>query len=48
LEDAQAALDNMHLSELFGKVINVAVAKPQTTVSHKAGWYQAREEFSNV
>ncbi|KAF9430949.1 hypothetical protein BGZ94_001695 [Podila epigama] len=26
--DAQAALDNMHLSELFGKTIKVNLAKP--------------------
>ena len=26
--DAQAALDNMHLSELFGRTIKVNLAKP--------------------
>jgi peptidyl-prolyl isomerase E (cyclophilin E) len=26
--DAQAALDNMHLSELYGRTIKVTMAKP--------------------
>lgn len=40
-EDCQAAIDNMHLSELYGKVIKVQIAKTinVTTTSNKAGKY---------
>ncbi|KAI8646404.1 peptidyl-prolyl cis-trans isomerase E [Parasitella parasitica] len=39
-EDCQAALDNMHLAELNGKVIKVQLAKPHniTATSHRAVW----------
>ncbi|KAI8985821.1 peptidyl-prolyl cis-trans isomerase E [Pilobolus umbonatus] len=39
-EDCQAAIENMHLSELNGKVIKVQLAKPQniTATSHRAVW----------
>ncbi|KAI9364593.1 peptidyl-prolyl cis-trans isomerase E [Pilaira anomala] len=39
-EDAEAAIDNMHLSELLGKVIKVQIAKPHniTATSHRAVW----------
>lgn len=38
-EDAEAAIDNMHLAELNGKVIKVQLAKPSniTATSHRAG-----------
>lgn len=38
-EDCQAAIDNMHLAELNGKVIKVQLAKPHniTATSHRAG-----------
>ncbi|KAI8979174.1 peptidyl-prolyl cis-trans isomerase E [Mycotypha africana] len=40
IEDCEAAMDNMHLAELFGKVIKVQLAKPQniTATSHRAVW----------
>ncbi|KAG1471798.1 hypothetical protein G6F56_001916 [Rhizopus delemar] len=39
-EDCQAAIDNMHLSELYGKVIKVQIAKTinVTTTSNRAVW----------
>lgn len=39
-EDAEAAIDNMHLAELNGKVIKVQLAKPSniTATSHRAVW----------
>ncbi|KAI8367308.1 peptidyl-prolyl cis-trans isomerase E [Blakeslea trispora] len=39
-EDCQAAMDNMHLAELYGKVIRVQMAKPHnvTATSHRAVW----------
>ncbi|CAO0791475.1 unnamed protein product [Mucor circinelloides] len=39
-EDCQAAIDNMHLAELNGKVIKVQLAKPHniTATSHRAVW----------
>ncbi|KAK4516648.1 NADH dehydrogenase [ubiquinone] 1 beta subcomplex subunit 11, mitochondrial [Mucor velutinosus] len=39
-EDCQAAIDNMHLAELHGKVIKVQLAKPHniTATSHRAVW----------
>lgn len=39
-EDAKAALDNMHLSELYGKVIKVSTAKPSKMMAgaNKAIW----------
>ncbi|KAI8093651.1 peptidyl-prolyl cis-trans isomerase E [Halteromyces radiatus] len=39
-EDAKAALDNMHLSELYGKVIKVSSAKPSRMMAgaNKAIW----------
>ncbi|ORE03542.1 peptidyl-prolyl cis-trans isomerase E [Rhizopus microsporus var. microsporus] len=39
-EDCQAAMDNMHLSELYGKVIKVQIAKTinVTTTSNRAVW----------
>ncbi|CEP10351.1 hypothetical protein [Parasitella parasitica] len=39
-DDCQAAIDNMHLSELNGKVIKVQLAKPHniTATSHRAVW----------
>ncbi|KAL0094720.1 peptidyl-prolyl cis-trans isomerase E [Phycomyces blakesleeanus] len=39
-EDAAAAVDNMHLAELNGRVIKVNIAKPQkmTTASNRAVW----------
>jgi peptidyl-prolyl isomerase E (cyclophilin E) len=39
-EDAKEAIDNMHLSELNGKVIKVTLAKPSKLQNHtgsKAG-----------
>lgn len=38
-QDAEAAIDNMHLSEILGKVIKVQLAKPHniTATSHRAG-----------
>lgn len=38
-QDAEAAIDNMHLAELLGKVIKVQLAKPHniTATSHRAG-----------
>lgn len=40
-QDAEAAIDNMHLAELNGKVIKVQLAKPSniTATSHRAGKY---------
>ncbi|KAG2210275.1 hypothetical protein INT47_003260 [Mucor saturninus] len=39
-QDAEAAIDNMHLSEILGKVIKVQLAKPHniTATSHRAVW----------
>ncbi|KAI8337243.1 peptidyl-prolyl cis-trans isomerase E [Chlamydoabsidia padenii] len=39
-EDAKAALDNMHLSELYGKVIKVSTAKPSKMMAgaNRAIW----------
>ncbi|KAI9279802.1 peptidyl-prolyl cis-trans isomerase E [Sporodiniella umbellata] len=39
-EDCEAAIDNMHLSELYGKVIKVQIAKTinVTTTSNRAVW----------
>ena len=38
-EDAAEALDNMHHAELYGKVLNVNIARPMGKFStrHKAG-----------
>merc|ERR1712137_1080905 len=42
LEDARAAMDNMHQAELCGKVLNVTIAKPQAFVrSDKPVWEDA-------
>eukprot|EP01111_Echinosteliopsis_oligospora_P013172 TRINITY_DN4653_c0_g1_i1.p2 TRINITY_DN4653_c0_g1~~TRINITY_DN4653_c0_g1_i1.p2 ORF type:complete len:130 (+),score=46.58 TRINITY_DN4653_c0_g1_i1:425-814(+) len=40
-EDAQAALENMHESELFGKVLHCNLAKPTQLSKHKAVWAES-------
>lgn len=49
-EDAEAAIDNMHLAELNGKVIKVQLAKPSniTATSHRAGKYFNRKETKPI
>jgi RNA recognition motif-containing protein len=47
-EDAREALDNMDQSELFGRIIKVATAKPQKDTSEGLGsktavWAQVRQ-----
>eukprot|EP01132_Coremiostelium_polycephalum_P001977 gene1977-2433_t len=37
-EDAADSIDNMHESELFGKVIKCVIAKPITVNKNKALW----------
>jgi peptidyl-prolyl isomerase E (cyclophilin E) len=47
-EDCEEAIDNMHLSELYGKVIKVQLAKPHniTATSHRAGKDKQSIDFS--
>jgi len=50
-EDAREAIDNMDQSELFGRVIKVAAAKPQKDASEGLGsktalWQQVRIQDS--
>ncbi|KAH3744370.1 peptidyl-prolyl cis-trans isomerase E [Pelomyxa schiedti] len=41
-EDARAAMENMHHSEIFGRVLKVNIAKPQAVTNrHKAVWEEA-------
>ncbi|KAG0741679.1 hypothetical protein G6F57_002109 [Rhizopus arrhizus] len=51
-EDCQAAMDNMHLSELYGKVIKVQLAKTinVTTTSNRAVWTDESwlQKYGNV
>lgn len=46
-EDAQHALDNMHESELFGRVLKVSFAKP-TALRTRAVWDQADEWYQKM
>src|SRR5688572_30566481 len=38
MEDAMAALDNMHQSELMGKVLSCTIAKPTVATRTKPVW----------
>lgn len=42
-EDCQAAIDNMHMSEIYGRVIKVQLAKPHnmTATSNRAGKFES-------
>eukprot|EP01106_Pelomyxa_sp_JSP_P010051 TRINITY_DN2706_c0_g1_i2.p1 TRINITY_DN2706_c0_g1~~TRINITY_DN2706_c0_g1_i2.p1 ORF type:complete len:165 (+),score=74.53 TRINITY_DN2706_c0_g1_i2:34-495(+) len=41
-EDVRAAMENMHNSEIYGRVLKVNIAKPQVIVNrHKAVWEEA-------
>lgn len=49
-EDAKEAINNMDQSELFGKVIKVAIAKPEKDAAGGLGsktaiWEQVRQQF---
>ncbi|KAF2068934.1 hypothetical protein CYY_009747 [Polysphondylium violaceum] len=51
-QDAADALDNMHESEIFGRVIKCSIAKPITINKNKALWssdqYHWKEEDADM
>ena len=38
MEDAAAAMDNMHEAELYGRILTVNIAKPNIMSKYKAGY----------
>ena len=42
-DDAADAVDNMHDAELYGRVLNVTVAKPQTVLDQSKAVWNAEE-----
>eukprot|EP01095_Lingulamoeba_sp_RSL-Kostka_P003781 TRINITY_DN147_c0_g2_i1.p1 TRINITY_DN147_c0_g2~~TRINITY_DN147_c0_g2_i1.p1 ORF type:complete len:121 (-),score=47.19 TRINITY_DN147_c0_g2_i1:221-583(-) len=48
-EDALAAVDNMHLGELYGKTLKVNISKQQTTnIKNRAIWENETDEYFSV
>ena len=47
-EDAAEAMDNMHNAELFGRVLRVNLAKPDSMkFSNRPVWEQRADEYFN-
>lgn len=45
VEDAAAAMDNMHEAELYGRILTVNIAKPNIMSKYKAVWEQQADQW---